>query len=70
MLKAALLGVLLLLAVVSASGEDPVVRWRQVVGIIQAGNVVGSGTGAVTGGLLPWTTTMGVARVNLATGEI
>ena len=71
MRKAALLGVLLLLAVVTASGEDPVVRWRQVVGIIQAGNVVGSGTGAITGGSLPWNPqTLGVAQVNLATGEI
>jgi hypothetical protein len=70
MRKAALLGVLLLLAVVTASGEDPVVRWRQIVGIIQAGNVVGSGTGAVAGGMLPWTTTMGGARVNLSTGQI
>ena len=71
MRKAALLGVLLLLAVVTASGEDPVVRWRQVVGIIQAGNVVGSGTGAITGGSLPWNPqTLGVAQVNLATGGI
>lgn len=70
MRKAALMGVLLLLAVVTASGADPVVTWRQVVGIIQPGNVVGSGTGAVPGGLLPWSTTGGVARVNLATGEI
>lgn len=71
MRKAALLGVLLLLAVVTASGEDPVVRWRQLVGIIQAGNFVGSGTGAITGGGLPWNPqTVGVARVNLTTGEI
>ena len=70
MRKAAVLGVLLLLAVVTASGEDPVVRWRQVVGIIQAGNVVGSGTGAIAGGFLPWTTTLSGARVNLATGQI
>jgi hypothetical protein len=72
MLKAASLGALLLLVVVTASGgEDPVVRWRQIVGIIQPGNVVGSGTGAVHGGMLPWNPeTTGVARVNLATGEI
>lgn len=70
MKRGTLLGVLLLSAVVTASGEDPVVRWRQVVGIIQAGNVVGSGTGAIIGGGLPWVTSTGVARVNLATGEI
>jgi len=70
MRKAALLGVFLLLLVLTAWGANPVVRWREVVGIIQPGNVVGSGTGAVPGGLLPWITTAGVARVNLDTGEI
>jgi hypothetical protein len=30
----------------------------------------GSGTGAVPGGLLPWVTSEGVARVNLDTGQI
>jgi hypothetical protein len=46
------------------------VSWRQVVGIIPAGNTVGVGTGAVPGGFLPWTTTDGAARVNLRNGEI
>jgi len=46
------------------------VGWRQVVGIIPAGNVVGSGNGAIPGGFLPWTTTSGSARVNLQNGEI
>jgi len=53
MRKVAALGVLLLLVVVTASGEDPVVRWRQIVGIIQPGNAVGVGTGAIPGGMLP-----------------
>jgi len=44
--------------------------WKQVVGIIPAGNVVGSGTGKVVGGFLPWTTTSGHAQVNLRTGDI
>jgi hypothetical protein len=70
MRKAALLATFLLLPVLTLWGQDPVVRWREVVGIIQPGNVVGSGTGAVTGGLLPWVTTGGVALVNLDTGEI
>jgi len=72
MRKAASLGVLLLLVVVTASGDDLVVRWRQIVGIIQQpGNNVGSGTGAIHGGMLPWNPqTTGVARVNLANGEI
>jgi hypothetical protein len=53
-----------------ASPADPNVRWADIVGIIQAGNVVGSGTGAVTGGGQPWSTTRGAARVNLSTGEV
>ena len=44
--------------------------WKQVVGIIPAGNTVGSGTGKVPGGFLPWTTTSGHAHVNLGTGDI
>lgn len=54
----------------AADSDGSVILWRQVVGIIPAGNVVGSGTGAVTGGFAPWTTTSGVARVNLATGTV
>jgi hypothetical protein len=70
MRKAALFGVFLLMSVSTVRAADPVVRWREVVGIIQPGNVVGSGTGAVTGGFLPWVTTEGVARINMDTGEI
>jgi hypothetical protein len=44
--------------------------WKQVVGIIPAGNVVGSGTGKIAGGFLPWSATSGAARVNLATGHL
>ena len=46
------------------------VSWQQIIGIIPAGNVVGSGTGKITGGFLPWSTTSGSAQVNLKTGEI
>ena len=56
------------LTVASLAAES--VSWRQIVGIIPAGNVVGSGTGKITGGFLPWTTTSGKARVDLATGDI
>jgi len=31
------------------------VEWRQIIGIIQPGNKVGSGTGQVAGGGQPWT---------------
>ena len=64
-------GFFLLLALsVARAQTDQNVAWRQVVGIIIPGNVVGSGTGAVTGGFLPWSTTSGKAQVDLATGEV
>jgi hypothetical protein len=55
---------------VRSGAADPNVRWADVIGIIQAGNLVGSGTGQVTGGGQPWSTTRGAARVNLDTGEL
>jgi hypothetical protein len=61
---------LFVIALMSGTASAQTAAWRQVVGIIPAGNVVGSGTGAITGGFLPWTTTSGSARVNLQNGEI
>jgi hypothetical protein len=46
------------------------VEWKQIVGMIQPGNKVGSGTGQVAGGGQPWTTAGGSADVNLATGQL
>ena len=46
------------------------VEWRQIVGIISAGNTVGSGTGKATGGPSPWHTSHGSAEVNLSTGDL
>jgi hypothetical protein len=63
----AVLVVLFSLTLASAQAQS--VSWRQVVGIIPAGNTVGTGTGAVPGGFLPWTTTAGAAHVNLRNGE-
>ena len=54
----------------AALARDMVVEWKQVIGIIQAGNTVGSGTGKVTGGGAPWTTRGGSAEVNLSTGRL
>ena len=51
-----------------STAQAQTASWKQVVGIIPAGNVVGVGTGAVPGGFLPWTTTSGAAVVNLKTG--
>jgi hypothetical protein len=61
---------MLLFLVSVAYGQQNGARWRQVVGIISAGNTVGVGTGAITGGFLPWTTTSGVAQVDFASGQI
>lgn len=54
----------------NAQANDGCLRWKEIIGIIQTGNTVGSGTGKVTGGLFPWHTTRGKAAVNLATGDL
>ena len=54
----------------SVMGESPIVLWEDIIGIMQAGNVVGLGTGHVTGGGQPWSTKQGSARVNLRTGMV
>jgi hypothetical protein len=66
----AIVSIFLLLAISAAAAEDQDVHWRQIVGIILPASVVGSGTGAVTGGGFPWTTTRGVAHIDLQNGEI
>jgi hypothetical protein len=53
------------LAPVSARADD-VVRWKTVIGIIQANNLVGN----IGGGGQPWSTTGGEAKVNLRTGHL
>lgn len=65
-----LLGSTLLFFALNTVAVAQTASWKQVVGIIPAGNVVGSGTGKVAGGFLPWTTTSGRAQVNLRTGDI
>jgi len=49
---------------------SPTVLWKDIIGIIQAGNLVGSGTGQLTGGGEPWSTKQGFAQVNLTTGKV
>ncbi len=62
------LSIWLICAVSSAQAQ--MVRWKDIIGIIQAGNLVGSGTGQVTGGFEPWSTSGGSAKVNLRTGKL
>jgi len=45
-------------------------RWQSVIGIVQANNIVGSGTGAVTGAPGPWSALGGRVKVDLAKGRI
>jgi len=50
---------------VAYAQQSDVVRWQSVIGIIQGGNVVGSGTGAVTGAPGPWSAQGGHIAVDL-----
>ena len=55
---------------VAYADQSDVARWQSVIGIIQGGNVVGSGTGAVTGVPGPWSAQGGHASVDLTKGKI
>ncbi len=66
---ALLLTVVVCLGVTTAQAQE-VVRWPHIIGIIQAGNTVGSGAGQVAGGGQPWSAVGGRARVNLDNGHI
>jgi hypothetical protein len=50
--------------------HDDHVQWSDVRGIMQPGGTVGTGSGKVTGGGAPWTTTAGQVEVNLDRGTI
>jgi len=52
----------------TAVGET--LHWQSINGIAQANNVVGTGSGAVTGGGLPWSAQQGRASVDLRTGRV
>ena len=54
-----------MLSIASPAKADSI-RWRTIVGIVQAGNTVGN----ITGGGQPWTTLGGRARVDLARSRL
>jgi hypothetical protein len=54
----------------AVAAQNDVVRWQSVIGIIQGGNVVGAGTGAVTGVPGPWSAQGGHVAVDLTRGAI
>jgi hypothetical protein len=64
----------LLLAMSATAGKGDNVRWRDIIGIVEAGNVVGKGTvGGFTSGIpggAPWSTLSGGAKVNLSNGQV
>ena len=65
---------MLLIALSATAGQAKTVRWRTIVGIVEAANLVGSGdfgfgVSGVLGGA-PWSTLGGGARVNLGTGQV
>ena len=59
----------LLFAIASFAGEDAIVRWQKIVGVITAPGVANPVAGIPSGGL-PWTVSYGWASVNLGTGQI
>jgi hypothetical protein len=61
-------GALLTAALASPAAADggSTVRWKTIVGLIQAGNLVGT----IGGGGQPWSTLGGEARADLARGNI
>ncbi len=54
----------------AATAAAEALHWQAMVGIVQANNVVGSGSGAVTGGGLPWSAQQGHAIVELSNAHV
>ena len=54
----------------AAVAEQHHVQWSDIRGIVQPQAVVGTGSGAATGGGAPWTTTGGQVEVDLDQGNI
>jgi hypothetical protein len=52
------------------AASENTLHWQSVIGIVQANNVVGSGTGAATGGGAPWSAQGGHVDANFESGEI
>jgi hypothetical protein len=65
-------GALLLVAIASRSQADDsgLVLWKKIIGIEQAGNMVGNSPNVVTGGGQPWSALDGYAVVNLSAGTV
>jgi hypothetical protein len=55
------------LSAVGAQAQE--IKWQRIVGLQQTGDLVGVGSGQVTGAA-PWITTDGMVSVNLARGNV
>ena len=64
------LGLALCATVTATSAVAETLQWQSMIGIAQANNVVGTGSGAVTGGGLPWSAQNGHAIVELSNGQV
>ena len=60
------LGLALCATVTATTAVAETLHWQSMIGIAQANNVVGTGSGAVTGGGLPWSAQHGHAIVELS----
>jgi hypothetical protein len=70
-LSALALSILVIAPARAGGGDDGnSLRWRTIVGLVSAGNAVGSGSGAVLGGGQPWTTLGGKVSVNVVKGRV
>ena len=65
-------GALLLAAIASPSQADDsgFVRWKKIIGVAEAGDVVGNPPNTVTGGGQPWSTLDGEVEVSLSDGGV
>ena len=66
---AALFASVWLMALNTSPAQAQVLEWQTIFAIPEAFNVVGSGTGAVTGGA-PWYISSGHVKVNLTKGRV
>jgi hypothetical protein len=71
-LTTATVGTLLLFAISSPSRADDsgLVRWKRIIGIEQAGNVIGNPPNTVTGGGQPWSALDGEVEVTPGDGGV
>jgi hypothetical protein len=58
-----------LIALTGSIASAQELRWKTVDGVLRTGDLVGEGTGQVTGGI-PWTTSGGSVDVNLGNGNV